>query len=278
VSLGRAFSAVTNAGRQSDSYEAEVDRQLNVDEDVALEQGYRRIDRQSGRLKEGEATSFEARLEAGWMYLVTAACDDDCGELGLALLDGTGRPLPVGTDTDRRNAPLAVYIAPVTQSASIRVTMISCGVSPCVFGVQLFRKPSSTTPASGGAPDRYESEVRDKLAINRLIASVSDMSSVQLKTGWLMERESTDVTVQMTAGCDYMLAGECDSDCRHLELRLLDASGRLLATAKGGEPASPLLSTSQDVTRSVRIRVTMISCVGPPCYFGLEVFRKLGCR
>ncbi len=91
-----------------------------------------------GTLFTDESEPREVELPAGASYLALAVCDVDCGRLNLVLVDPKGDE--IASDRGLGNAPMVE--APTVRGGRyrIRVIMGSCRVSPCRYGVLVYRK------------------------------------------------------------------------------------------------------------------------------------------
>jgi hypothetical protein len=90
-----------------------------------------------GSLAEGYYDSHTAVLQAGVEYIVTAVCDNDCGDIDLKLYRGVTL---VGSDMAADDRPVIRIVPTYTRLYTIRVIMTSCGVPPCRYGLGIYAR------------------------------------------------------------------------------------------------------------------------------------------
>jgi len=91
-----------------------------------------------GRLNDDEDETWTISLFGGNTYRITGACDGDCQDIDLVLLDDDGKELDSDLLVD--DAPILNYTVKVTGAYSIRVIMAQCKEDPCYFGLGVFFK------------------------------------------------------------------------------------------------------------------------------------------
>lgn len=96
----------------------------------------------SGALNTTESTSFTVTLRAGYSYVVTGVCDDDCKELDLALYAANGYEVDAARNAG--NAPILRVAPRETMAYRVKVFMTSCRMNPCSFGIAVFHKAHAT--------------------------------------------------------------------------------------------------------------------------------------
>jgi hypothetical protein len=90
-----------------------------------------------GSLTEGYYDSHTAVLQAGVDYIITAVCDNDCGDIDLKLFRGATL---VGSDIAADDRPVIRVVPPYTRLYTILAIMTSCGVSPCRYGIAIYAR------------------------------------------------------------------------------------------------------------------------------------------
>lgn len=101
------------------------------------DQGYEQTgENRSGALNTRESTSFTVTLRAGYSYIVTGVCDDDCQELELALYAANGYEVDAARNAG--NAPILRVAPRETMVYRVKVVMASCRTNPCSYGVAVF--------------------------------------------------------------------------------------------------------------------------------------------
>jgi hypothetical protein len=141
--LGASVEASATAVEPAiDDVKAQVDAQFAFGDSIARSTGYiaeSRVVRNS--LKEGEANRHPLNLARSGAYLVRVYCDNDCSLLGLSLRDVDDRV--VDTDEGTTDHPELAFDAESPGRYVARVRMISCSVSPCAYGIRLYRRTRS---------------------------------------------------------------------------------------------------------------------------------------
>src|SRR6478736_2424513 len=100
-----------------------------------------------GLLIEGEMTTFTLPLTAGMTYVALAACDRDCDQLSLRVVDSRRYELDVDRSVTRR--PVLHFSPVMGGEHRIEVVMAGCRVSPCRYGVLLLAIPRGRTSEVG---------------------------------------------------------------------------------------------------------------------------------
>ncbi len=90
-----------------------------------------------GMLPGESSAMFEVVLAQGATYLITAACDQDCGDLDLGLyLDGS----LVAQDIEDDDVPVLEFTASQGGAYMLDVRMVTCETNQCFFGFRVLRK------------------------------------------------------------------------------------------------------------------------------------------
>ena len=98
----------------------------------------------SGALNTTESTSFTVTLRAGYSYVVTGVCDDDCTELDLALYAANGYEVDAARNAG--NAPILRVAPRETMVYHVKVSMTGCRTNPCSYGVAVFHTRGARRP------------------------------------------------------------------------------------------------------------------------------------
>ncbi len=91
-----------------------------------------------GKLDEEETDTWTMTLYGGNDYLIIGACDGDCGDLDITVLDEYDNTIARDTETD--DVPVVQLDLEEQGRYQIRVKMYSCSVEPCYFGLGIFYK------------------------------------------------------------------------------------------------------------------------------------------
>lgn len=96
-------------------------------------------------MRRGDAHVFERYLTGGVEYRFIGACDNECEDVDIALLDSTGAPV-LGADGEpvqdvlADNYPVALYMPPADGMYLVRLYMYQCSTEPCYAGVRILEQ------------------------------------------------------------------------------------------------------------------------------------------
>ena len=91
-----------------------------------------------GTLNVEESESFAVTLQAGVSYEIVGVCDNDCTSLGLTLATMSNND--IASDRSSENFPVLHVTPRTTMAYRIKVVMAACQVSPCWYGVGVYRR------------------------------------------------------------------------------------------------------------------------------------------
>jgi hypothetical protein len=120
------------------SWAALVWSQLENQYSQAESEGYSSRNYIIGTLNDDEEETWTINLFAGNTYRITGACDGDCEDIDLVLLNDKGSEMDSDLLVD--DAPILNYTVKTTGSYTIRVIMAQCKEDPCYFGLGVFFK------------------------------------------------------------------------------------------------------------------------------------------
>lgn len=140
--LTLTFAAlVALAARPSDAQAQEhaelVWRQLNTAFTTVNRDGYGSLNYIIGRMGEGKMDSWTLNFEKGTTYRIVGACDKDCADLDIEILDGSDVLTRDILDDD---APVVTFSPKASGTLRVKVTMAKCSDEPCFFGFGIFQK------------------------------------------------------------------------------------------------------------------------------------------
>ena len=140
LGIATAFAFAAPAVQaQEMSHEELIQAQLEMAESLVAAEGYQpRQEHVVGSVELGETVTQSIRLGGGGNYVVIAVCDTDCSDVDVAVYDSE-RTL-VGSDNDESDVAIAQVRTAAAGSFTAEVTMYSCTVSPCFFGLGVFEK------------------------------------------------------------------------------------------------------------------------------------------
>jgi hypothetical protein len=138
------------AGAGGEAYVEQVLGILEAFSGLAEERGYTDTgDDWVSALDESESEDQFVKLGGGADYALVAVCDEDCGDMDLAIYDPSGNLVAEDTETD------AVPVLEITGARSgeyrIEVRMYQCSSEPCFYAMGLFKR-TGKGPAPMEAP------------------------------------------------------------------------------------------------------------------------------
>ncbi|HEX9279546.1 MAG TPA: hypothetical protein VF890_02820 [Gemmatimonadales bacterium] len=92
----------------------------------------------TGTLNAEESESFAVTLQAGVSYEIVGVCDNDCTSLGLTLATMSNND--IAADRSSENFPVLHVTPRTTVAYRVKVVMAACQVSPCWYGVGVYRR------------------------------------------------------------------------------------------------------------------------------------------
>jgi hypothetical protein len=93
---------------------------------------------QFGALNAGEAARLTIPAPVATRLAAVGVCDQDCGGLGLIVGDDRGYDL--GADRSGGTTPLVEFTPRMVARHTARIYMDRCQVSPCRFGIRVYRR------------------------------------------------------------------------------------------------------------------------------------------
>ena len=112
-------------------------RQLNTAFETVNRDGYGSLNYIIGRMGEGKTDSWTLNFEKGTTYRIVGACDKDCSDLDIEILDGSEVLTRDILDDD---APIVTVSPKASGQLRVKVTMAKCSDEPCFFGFGIFQK------------------------------------------------------------------------------------------------------------------------------------------
>lgn len=138
VALLMMLGAVPLAA-QGDRWQRQIDSALTRAIGLATRRGFVQAGSQlTGALFLEESEHRTIPLAAGGNYLMVAVCDADCRTLNLVLSNPHGDE--IAYDRQEGNVPLVETTGARGGDYRLKVIMRECLVSPCRYGVMVFRK------------------------------------------------------------------------------------------------------------------------------------------
>jgi len=136
-----AAAMVALATRPADAKAQEhaelVWKQLNTAFTTVNRDGYGSLNYIIGRMGEGKTDSWTLNFEKGTTYKIIGACDKDCSDVDIEIMDGSE---VLARDLLADDAPIVSFTPKASSQLRIKVTMVKCADEPCFFGFGIFQK------------------------------------------------------------------------------------------------------------------------------------------
>ena len=149
-----SLALLTGAAQGADMnpYTGQVIQQLAGATRAARNTGFILLDAVPGRLYSPDWTAHILTLEAGREYLIAGACDGDCRDMDLAILDPSGRRVIVDRDTGRDDLPLVAIRPQRSGEFTLAVSIPDCRARRCTYGVALYGRAATEAPPIKAPP------------------------------------------------------------------------------------------------------------------------------
>lgn len=127
----------TTSNPRRDEWDAQVNTYLSDADEALSKMGFVRSHAiGSGALEARKNKRYNVQLDGRRRYAIVAVCDDDCSDIDLYLYDRFGDLK--GRDIKNDDRPFVIIRPTVTTEYTVQVTMVSCSVGPCRFGVAIY--------------------------------------------------------------------------------------------------------------------------------------------
>jgi len=122
-----------------DRWEEQVTTQLELVEELAGTEGYRRRGTYiMDSLRDDETDSFTVNLKTGSEYKLFGVCDTDCGDIEMWLYDENGNEIDKDVSDD--DVPVVEVNPSWTGEFRIKIKMYDCSDEPCRYGIVTLQK------------------------------------------------------------------------------------------------------------------------------------------
>ena len=134
-------------------YEQVVRSELDRAAELQIRAGYVQVGRDiiTPINSDGDGLRHTYQLTAGRHYVFVGACDQDCTDVDMEILDGRGRQ--VANDTAADDRPVVGVTPPADGQYTVRIWLASCSREPCYVGMRSMRRmPVVVVPRAPAAP------------------------------------------------------------------------------------------------------------------------------
>ena len=145
LAFAAALLALTPDAGAAQNPRANVLVQLNQAARSAAPRGFRpdpaafNRDAVVGMLASRTSSFLELNLTGGVNYIITGACDEDCGDMDLRLFPATSSN-PLVEDTGDDDNPVISFVAPRTGRYMLAVDMARCQERYCYYAYRVLRR------------------------------------------------------------------------------------------------------------------------------------------
>lgn len=112
-------------------------RQLNNAYTRVSSEGYGSKNYIIGRMDDDASDSWTLTLTGGMTYQIIGACDADCSDLDIEVMEGEK---VITRDVLVDDVPIVTFSVASTTAIKIKVIMAACSSEPCFFGIGIFYK------------------------------------------------------------------------------------------------------------------------------------------
>ena len=127
--------------------------------------------------------------------------------------------------------------------------------------------------STGVDNNRWSQDVRLKLATAMVMLDIAGNYEPSHETalGSLRTNTYDEWTYTLQAGVDYYFIGECDQDCKDLDIKLYDENYNLVDQDVKPDN-SPVVHVTPKWTGKFHMRAIMSRCEANPCYWGVGAY------
>ncbi len=136
--LALSFLIVNSVSVNAQSYTEVIWNQIQDSYEENQEMGYIVTNYIIGTIKNSDDNTWSFYLDSSKDYLFEAFCDEDCEDLDLYLYDDEDNELD--KDIEEDDFPLFFFEPSTSGRYKVKVSMYSCAVEPCYFGLAIFEK------------------------------------------------------------------------------------------------------------------------------------------
>ena len=130
------------------------------------------------------------------------------------------------------------------------------------------------TATAAQAQDQWERVVRSELQrVGRASEQRGYTMATDVYQGRLDDDESTNLTVTLERGKDYVMWGVCDQDCSDIDLVIYNSDGDEVDSDLETDD-KPLLHVVPSRDGRYKVKVTMVNCSADPCRYGVGLWSK----
>ncbi len=138
ICLACCLIALSTISARAQSYTEVVWSQIQDSYEENAEMGYTVKNYIIGMIQESDDNTWSFYLDSSKEYLFEGFCDEDCEDLDMYLYNDEGTE--IDKDIEEDDYPLFFFEPNESGRYKVKVTMYSCSVEPCYFGLAIFEK------------------------------------------------------------------------------------------------------------------------------------------
>jgi hypothetical protein len=121
-------------------YEQQILQRLGQVEQALSAQGFQQVSPPvTGQLGAGQTQNWPMTMSVGYEYQMVGVCDNDCGNIDLAVYDENS--VLVASDVLADATPIATIAPRWTGAFTAQAVMQNCTVQPCYYALVLYGRP-----------------------------------------------------------------------------------------------------------------------------------------
>jgi hypothetical protein len=121
-------------------YEQQILQRLGQVEQALAAQGFQQVSPPvTGQLGVGQTQNWPVTMSVGYEYQIVGVCDNDCGNIDLAVYDENNTL--VASDVLADATPIATIAPRWTGAFTAQAVMQHCTVQPCYYALVLYGRP-----------------------------------------------------------------------------------------------------------------------------------------
>lgn len=256
---------------ETNTHENVVSSQIRSAEVAYWSLGYNRVLQVgSHSLNKDAKATYDFDVVSGKSYAILGACDSDCSDLDMRVLRPDGSEAIKDDKTD--DLPAIAFTANSTGRYKLEISMYACSTNPCFYNATIVSNaPAAAASDSNSSNTNYDGQVSAQLDRFEEVAVGQNFRRLFRSPMLHMNKDAVEnYTVTLTRGINYKIGGVCDNDCPDMDIKLLDPSGREVASDVLTDSV-PIIDFKPTQGGAYTVRAIMYNCTSNPCSAGLTV-------
>jgi hypothetical protein len=131
-----SFSLIAPEQARAQEHAQVVWDQLKMHHDLLASSNYAFLQYVIGSERQSGKSEWTLSMDSGTSYALTAACDNDCGDVDIRVRNAYGEEL--AEDADESDSAIIQFSPAATGQYTIEVEMYQCQQEPCYYGIGMF--------------------------------------------------------------------------------------------------------------------------------------------